>query len=161
MARPIDAGGIGPAIYASVMLGRVVARAIEANDTSEQSLWAYNLEYMKHHGYQMASFEVLRRYLQTLSNDQISYGMKHFLSEEDIASIVNREHPKFSRLRLLNPAMMVRIAKEPKLASGLKHTADSSEALIGHNMSYPEKPEGFAAWKKGLMILLQEAFIDN
>jgi digeranylgeranylglycerophospholipid reductase len=161
MARPIDAGGIGPAIYASVMLGKVVAQAIEANDTSESGLWAFNLEYMKHHGYQMASFEVLRRYLQTLTNEQISYGMKHFLSEDDIASIVNREHPRFSRLRMLNPAMMVRIAKEPKLASGLKHTADSSEALIGHNMSYPEKPEGFEDWKKRLMVLLQEAFKDS
>ena len=68
---------------------------------------------MKHHGYQMASFEVLRRYLQTLTNEQISYGMKYFLSEDDISSIVNREHPRFSRLRLFNPAMLVRIAREP------------------------------------------------
>jgi digeranylgeranylglycerophospholipid reductase len=158
MARPIDAGGIGPAIYASVMLGKAVASALEANDTSEEELWQYNLEYMKHHGYQMASFEVLRRYLQTLSNDQISYGMKHFLSEDDISSIVNREHPRFSRLRLLNPAMMLRIAKEPKLASGLKHTADVSEQLIAHNMSYPEKPDGFEVWKKGLMSILSDAF---
>jgi digeranylgeranylglycerophospholipid reductase len=161
MARPIDAGGIGPAIYASVMLGKVVAEAIGANDTSEKGLWNYNLEYMKHHGYQMASFEVLRRYLQTLTNEQISYGMKYFLSDEDISNIVNREHPRFGRLRMLNPAMMVRIAKEPKLASGLKHTADSSEALIAHNMNYPEKPEGFEAWRRRLLVLMQEAFLDN
>ncbi len=158
MARPIDAGGIGPAIYASVMLGRAVAHAIEANDTSEEMLWQYNLDYMKHHGYQMASFEVLRRYLQTLSNDQISYGMKYFLSEDDIASIVNREHPKFSRLRLLNPSVIMRVAKEPKLAAGLKHAADASEELIAHNMNYPEKPSGFELWKKKLMSLLEDAF---
>jgi flavin-dependent dehydrogenase len=158
MARPIDAGGIGPAIYASVMLGKVVAQAIEANDTSEGSLWQYNLDYMKKHGYQMASFEVLRRYLQTLENDEISYGMKYFLSEEDISSIVNREHPRFSRLRILNPSMMVRVAREPKLAAGLKHTADTSEALIEHNMQFPEKPYGFASWKKKLHSLLGEAF---
>ncbi|MHB1909323.1 MAG: NAD(P)/FAD-dependent oxidoreductase [Nitrososphaerales archaeon] len=158
MARPIDAGGIGPSIYASVMLGKVVAEAIEANDASEGSLWPYNLEYMKHHGYQMASFEVLRRYLQTLSNEQIDYGMKYFLSEEDISSITNREHPKFSRLRLLNPAMMMRIAKEPKLASGLKHTSDVSEELISHNMNYPESPSGFEVWKKKLHSILSDAF---
>jgi digeranylgeranylglycerophospholipid reductase len=158
MARPIDAGGIGPSIYASVMLGKVVAHAIEANDTSEEMLWQYNLDYMKHHGYQMASFEVLRRYLQTLSNDQISYGMKYFLSEDDISSIVNREHPRFSRLRLLNPSMMMRIAKEPKLASGLKHTSDVSEELIAHNMDYPEKPSGFETWKEKLTSLLTDAF---
>lgn len=161
MARPIDAGGIGPAIYASVMLGRAVAQALEANDTGEAALWQYNLDYMKHHGYQMASFEVLRRYLQTLTNEQISYGMKYFLSEDDISSIVNREHPKFNRLRLLNPAMMVRIAKERKLAEGLKHTSDSSENLISHYMKYPEKPSEFESWRKELLSLLSEAFRGN
>ena len=142
MARPIDAGGIGPAIYASVMLGKTVAHAIEANDTSEEGLWEYNLEYMKHHGYQMASFEVLRRYLQTLTNEQISYGMKHFLSEDDISSIVNQGASEIQPAEILNPAMMVRVAKEPKLATGLKHTADMSEELIAHNMNLSRKTVG-------------------
>ncbi len=73
MARPIDAGGMGPAIYAGVILGRIVAQAIEAKDTSEQALWQYNIDYMNLYGFQMASFEILRRYLQSLTNEQISY----------------------------------------------------------------------------------------
>ena len=158
MARPIDAGGIGPSIYASVMLGRVIAKALEANDTSEEGLWEYNLDYMRHHGYQMASFEVLRRYLQTLTNDQISYGMKYFLSEDDVAAIVNREHPKFSRLKLLNPALMARVMRQPDLARGLQFTAKKSEELIEHNMNYPEKPSGFDEWNKKLHSALGEAF---
>ena len=158
MARPIDAGGIGPAIYASVILGRIVGQALEANDTSEGGLWSYNIEYMRHHGYQMASFEILRRYLQTLSNDQISYGMKYFLSEEDVAAIVNREHPKFSRLRILNPAMLARIAAHPDLARGLQFTSKKSEELIEHNMNYPEAPDGFEVWNKKLHSELNEAF---
>ncbi len=139
MARPIDAGGIGPAIYASVILGRVVAHAIEANDTSEAGLWQYNIDYMRHHGYQMASFEILRRYLQSLTNEEISYGMKYFLSEDDIAAIVNREHPKFSRLKLLNPAMLARIAAHSDLARGLQFTSKKSEQLIAHNLEYPNQ----------------------
>ena len=113
MARPIDAGGMGPAIYAGVLLGRVVAQAIEAKDASEQSLWKYSVDYMNFYGFQMASFEILRRYLQTLTNEQISYGMKYFLSEEDVTAIVKREHPKFSKLKLLNPAMLARVAAHP------------------------------------------------
>ena len=158
MARPIDAGGIGPSIYASVILGKVVAEALEANDVSEAGLWKYNVEYMHHHGFQMASFEVLRRYLQTLPNDKISYGMKHFLSEEDVAQIVNREHPRFGKLKMLNPVMLAHVMKEPDLAKGLKYTADQSERLIKHNMNYPEKPGGFEEWKKGLSAELNETF---
>ena len=33
--------------------------------------------------------------LQKLSNDQINYGMKHFLSKLDVENITNGEHPEF------------------------------------------------------------------
>ena len=158
MARPIDAGGIGPAIYASVILGRVVAEALEANDLSEAYLWKFNVDYMRHHGFQMASFEILRRYLQTISNEKISYGMKHFLSEEDVAQIVNREHPKFRKLRMANPIMLMHVMNEPDLAKGLKYTSDKSEKLITHNMNYPADPRGFPAWRDALHSELNEAF---
>lgn len=158
MARPIDAGGMGPAIYAGVTLGRIVTKALEADDVSEAGLWEYNVDYMNLYGFQMASFEILRRYLQTLSNEQISYGMKYFLSEDDVRAIVNREHPKFSKLKLLNPAMLARVAAHPDLARGLQYTAKKSEALIAHNLNYPKSPEGFTAWKKELLQELGEAY---
>jgi flavin-dependent dehydrogenase len=158
MARPIDAGGMGPAIYAGVILGRIITHALEANDVSEAGLWQYNVDYMKFYGFQMASFEILRRYLQTLTNEQISYGMKYFLSEEDIREIVNREHPKFSRLKLLNPAMLARIAAHSDLARGLQYTAKKSETLIAHNLNYPSTPAGFDEWKKKLKTELEEAY---
>ena len=158
MARPIVAGGMGPAIYAGVILGRIVAQALEANNTSEENLWQYNIDYMKMYGFQMASFEILRRYLQTLTNEQISYGMKYFLSEEDVRAIVNREHPRFSKLKMLNPAMLARVAAHPDLARGLQYTAKKSETLIEHNLNYPAKPDGFSEWKKKLLGELEEAY---
>ena len=104
LPRPLDAGGIGPSMYAGMILGKVVAHALEANDVSQEGLWAYNVEYMTTHGYQMASFEVLRRYLQTVTNEQIDFGMKHFLTQEDIDAITERRHPRFNS----NPASSTR-----------------------------------------------------
>ncbi|MEM3637920.1 MAG: hypothetical protein QXX17_01560 [Conexivisphaerales archaeon] len=158
MPRPIDAGGIGPSIYSSVILGKVVAQALEANDTSEAGLWSYNIEYMKTYGYQMASFQVLRAYLQTLTNTQIDYGMKYFLSEDDVAHITRRQHPEFNRIRFLNPVMWVRILKEQRLASGLRYTAKKSQELIEHNLNFPEKPDGWFEWKKTLVRHINEAY---
>jgi len=157
MPRPIDAGGIGPCIYSSVILGGVLARALEAGDTSEAGLWGYNLEYMRFYGFQMASFEILRAYLQTLTNEQISYGMKHFLSESDVAHITRRQHPEFDRVRMFNPMMWLRILSEPALASNLRFTAKKSESLINHNLKYPETPVGWLEWKKGLVKEMNEA----
>jgi flavin-dependent dehydrogenase len=156
MPRPIDAGGISPAIYGSVILGKVIATSLEANDTSENSLWPYNVEYMKTHGFQMASFEVLRRYLQTLTNEQINYGMKHFLSEEDIQAITERRHPEFNRAQLLNPILLLRVLSEFELAKGLRYTAKKSQVLVEQNLAFPESPKGFEAWRNELLQELRE-----
>ncbi len=158
MPRPIDAGGIGPCIYGSVILGRIAAEAVEAGDVSEAGLWRYNGEYMHAYGYQMASFEVLRRYLQTLSNDKINYGMKHFFSEDDIAHITRREHPEFNKIQPLSPVIWFRILSHLSLAKGLRYTAKKSEALIAHNLGYSKTPDGFPQWQAGLLKHLQEAY---
>ena len=150
MPRPIDAGGISPSIYGGTILGKVVANALEARDTSEAGLWKYNVEYMNTHGYPMASFEVLRRYLQTVTNEQINYGMKHFLSEEDVTAITERKHPEFNQARFMNPAMWFRVLRQLPLARGLRYTVSKSSSLVEINLSYPESPKGFTEWQKRL-----------
>ena len=42
LPRPLDAGGIGPSMYAGMILGKVVAHALEANDVCQEGLWRYN-----------------------------------------------------------------------------------------------------------------------
>jgi len=148
MPRPLDAGGMGPAMYAGMILGKVVAQALEANDVSQEGLWPYNVDYMLTHGYQMASFEVLRRYLQTVTNEQIDFGMKHFLTQEDIDAITERRHPRFNSINKLNPVLLMRVASQMELAKGLRYTADKSEALVQLNLKYPTTPKGFPEWKK-------------
>jgi digeranylgeranylglycerophospholipid reductase len=156
LPRPLDAGGIGPSMYASVILGKVVAHALEANDVSQEGLWPYNHEYMMTHGYQMASFEVLRRYLQTITNEQIDFGMKHFLTAEDINAITERRHPRFKAIQMLNPVLMMRVASNMDLAKGLRYTADKSEALVELNQKYPDNPKGFPEWKKQIVKEIDE-----
>ncbi len=156
MPRPIDAGGISPSIYGGTILGRVAAEAIEAGDTSEGSLWKYNTDYMNTHGYPMASFEVLRRYLQTVTNEQINYGMKHFLSEEDVQAITERKHPEFSRARLMNPSLWFRVLNQLPLARGLRYTVAKSASLVEINLGYPASPAGFDQWRKRLLAELAE-----
>jgi len=158
MARPIDGGGIGPSLYGGTILAKVAVEAVEASDTSEEGLWRYNLEYMRLYGYQMASFEVLRKYLQTLPNEDINYGMKHFLSKDDIERITRREHPEFNKIQFFNPVIWIRVVKKPKLASGLKTVSETSKKLIDHNLSYPEKPNKFYEWQKGLQNIFIETY---
>lgn len=164
MPRPIDAGGIGPALEASVILGRCLVEAVEGGDVSEAGLWKYNLEYVRRRGYQMASFEVLRRYLQGLSNKRISFGMKYFLSQEDVESIKRREHPRFplltSLIRYLTDGELRRRVKEdPGLAKGLRLTAEKSRRLMALYNQYPSSPDGFEEWRRKFHAELRDAYL--
>ncbi|RMF31619.1 MAG: NAD(P)/FAD-dependent oxidoreductase [Candidatus Nitrosothermus koennekii] len=156
MPKPLDAGGIGPAIIAGVLAGKNVVRAIEANDTSEEGLWQYNLDFVNDYGYKTAGLEVFRRFLQTLSNEQINYGMKHFLSKLDIEKITKGEHPEFSHIDKIG--MMIRAITHRKTAEGLKYTAEKNKVLVELYRNYPKKPSEFEEWHKRLMKELNEAF---
>ena len=95
MPKPLDAGGIGPAIIAATIAGKNAVEAIQAFDLSENGLWKYNTDYITEYGYKTAGLEIFRRMLQSLSNEEIDYGMKNFLSKFDIEKISQGEHPEF------------------------------------------------------------------
>ena len=157
MPKPIDAGGIGPALIAGTILGNNVTQAIEANDVSEANLWQYNLDFIKEYGYKTAGLELFRRLVQTMTNDQISYGMKHFLGNLDVEAISKGEHPDFSGLGKLG--MIIRGAMNKTVASGLKYTSGQNQWLVEHYYDYPKDPSGFDKWNKALHETLDESFV--
>jgi digeranylgeranylglycerophospholipid reductase len=157
MPKPLDAGGIGPAIIAATIAGKDAVQSIQANDYSEESLWQYNLDFVDAYGYKTAGLEVFRRLLQKLSNDQINYGMKHFLSKLDIENITNGEHPEFGMVDKLN--MFIHGAINKSLAEDLKQTANVNKKLVVHYHNYPKDPNDFPEWEKGLSKLMSDAFV--
>jgi digeranylgeranylglycerophospholipid reductase len=156
MPKPLDAGGIGPAIIAATIAGKDAVEAIQAGDTSEKRLWQYNKHFIDDYGYKTAGLEVFRRMLQGLTNEQINYGMKHFLSKMDIEKITQGEHPEFSTVDKLG--MIIRGAMNKKLAEDLRYCASTNRALTDHYHNYPETPEGFPEWHKLLIRHLEDAF---
>ena len=94
--------------------------------------------------------------LQGLTNEQINYGMKHFLSKMDIDKITKGEHPEFSTVDKLG--MIIRGAMNKKLADDLKYCASINKVLVDHYYNYPDAPEGFPEWHKKLTGHLEQAF---
>ncbi|HEX2014206.1 MAG TPA: dehydrogenase, partial [Nitrososphaera sp.] len=156
MPKPLDAGGIGPAIIAATIAGKDAVEALQAGDTSERGLWQYNKHFINDYGYKTAGLEVFRRMLQGLTNEQINYGMKHFLSKMDIDKITKGEHPEFSTVDKIG--MIIRGVMNKKLAEDLRFCADMNKVLCEHYYNYPDAPEGFPDWNKKLQGHLVEAF---
>src|SRR5438093_474645 len=99
--NPISAGGIGPGLIGGVLAGETAIRAIESNDFSEKNLWQYNIDFVNHYGNKTAGLEAFRMYLQTLNNQEINYGMRHFLSGKEATEISLGEMPHLSPLEKL------------------------------------------------------------
>lgn len=156
MPKPIDAGGIGPALIAGTIAGEDAVRAIEANDTSEEGLWRYNIDFIREYGYKTAGLELFRRLVQTLTNKQISYGMKHFLGNLDVESISKGEHPDFSGLGKVG--MIIRGIMNRTVADGLRYTSAQNKWLVNHYNNYPENPSGFKEWNDILHKKLDESY---
>jgi len=156
MPKPLDAGGIGPAIIAATIAGKDAVEAIEASDFSEKTLWKYNKDFINDYGYKTAGLEVFRRLLQTLTNDQIDYGMKYFLSKFDIEKITGGEHPEFGKLDKIG--MLIRGALNKTLAEDLKFTSQLNKQLVEHYFNYPNGPDKFPEWKNKLDLYLNEAY---
>ncbi|PIW31740.1 MAG: dehydrogenase, partial [Nitrosopumilales archaeon CG15_BIG_FIL_POST_REV_8_21_14_020_37_12] len=157
MPKPIDAGGIGPALIAGTILGNNIVQAIESNDVSEASLWQYNLDFIKEYGYKTAGLELFRRLVQTMTNEQISYGMKHFLGNMDVEAISKGEHPDFTGLGKVG--MIIRGIMNRTVAEGLKYTSGKNKWLVEHYGNYPKDPSGFDEWSKMLHKTLDEAYV--
>ncbi len=155
MPKPLDAGGIGPALVAGTIIGKCAVEAIQSGDVTEKGLWKYNKEFINEYGYKTAGLELFRRLIQTLTNEQISYGMKHFLGNLDVEAISKGEHPDFGGLEKLG--MIIRGALNKKLANGLKYTTQRNKWLTEHYYSYPETPNGFYEWSKKLHTVLDES----
>lgn len=155
MPKPLDAGGIGPALVAGAIVGKCAAEAVESGDVTEAGLWKYNKEFVNEYGYKTAGLEIFRRLIQTLTNDQISYGMKHFLGNLDVEAISKGEHPDFGNLGRLS--MIIRGALNKRLADGLRFTTRQNRLLTDHYYSYPDSPDGFDEWSKTLHRILDES----
>ena len=155
MPKPLDAGGIGPALVAGTLIGKVVVESIESGDVTERGLWKYNKNFIDEYGYKTAGLEIFRRLIQTLTNEQISYGMKHFLGNLDVEAISKGEHPDFSALSKIG--MMIRGALNKKLADGLRFTTQVNSWLTKHYYDFPETPDGFEKWQKELHEKLDES----
>lgn len=156
MPKAIDAGGIGPALIAGAIIGNNISQAIEANDVSETSLWQYNIDFIKEYGYKTAGLELFRGLIQQMTNEQISYGMKHFLGNMDVESISKGEHPDFSGLGKIG--MMIRGVMNKTVAKALRYTSEQNQWLVKHYNNYPKDPSDFDEWKKTLHKRLDEAF---
>ncbi|MGC8628908.1 MAG: NAD(P)/FAD-dependent oxidoreductase [Candidatus Micrarchaeia archaeon] len=148
MPNPISAGGIGPAMVAGVLAGKTAAEAIEANDTSMDFLWKYNLRFNEEYGSKSGALEVFRIYLQSLNNDVLNYGMEHFLTPAEAEQIAYGTMPELTILSTVQK--LISGIANIKAFKGLLYTVKKMKRMLELYAKYPKSVSGFDEWSKAV-----------
>ncbi len=146
MPNPISAGGIGPAMVGGLLAGEVAAKAVQEKDISLGSLWRYNTEYNREYGNKTAGLEVFRVYLQSLNNDQINYGMHHFLTDKEAVDISYGLVPELSLGQTFNK--ILHGVANINAFKNLIFVVRRMKELNALYAAYPKSPAEFMPWKE-------------
>jgi geranylgeranyl reductase family protein len=153
--NPIHGGGIGPSMTAGKIAGETAVKALEKGDLSYRGLWSYNVMYMRGYGAKQASLDVFRVFLQSISDDELNYGMsRKLIAEEDVLKASLYGEVKLSitdkTLRFL------RSVGKLSLVLKLKRVAELMKTVKLHYQSFPENPEEFSKWLEKTKTLVEE-----
>jgi len=145
LVNPIHGGGIGSSMLSGKLAAETAADALASGDLSRDGLWQYNVNYMKEYGGKQAGLDIFRIFLQSINDDELSYGMKHQLvKQEDILkasltgslklSITDKAERAFKNLGKLG--FLIR----------LRNTAKKMREIKKMYLEYPS-PKDFERWK--------------
>ncbi len=148
--NPIHGGGIGSSMLGGAHAGITAAEALEAGDTSIESLWQYNPRYMESYGIKQASLDVFRWFLLNVTNDEINYAFKKgIVKADDLLDTSMTGKVKFGTGEKLK-RLMAGIGNIPLLKRVAK-VAGLMEDIKEVYRDYPSSPAGLMEWKKRLV----------
>lgn len=162
MPNPLSAGGIGPALLSGILAGKNATISIESNDTTTKGLWRYNTEFNEAYGKKTAGLEIFRIYLQSLNNDVINYGVKTFLTTNEINELTLGLVPELNLTTKFKMAL-----KGITNISAFKDLVYTSKKMKEMNLiykQYPESPDKFSEWAKQVcneIEVIKERFKPN
>lgn len=146
-ANPIHGGGIGSAMISAKIASKVMVEALTKNDTSMHSLWHYHILYHKAYGAKQASLDILRIFIQHLSNEDFNFIFKsNLIDGRDVYGIGYKgelSETIISRLRMLLPLVF-----KPTLLAKLYKVKQYMEKAYQLYLTYPRAPTEYPQWKE-------------
>ncbi|MCS7107241.1 MAG: geranylgeranyl reductase family protein [Acidilobaceae archaeon] len=154
---PVHGGGMGYAMTAARAAANAIVAAAETGDFSAKGLWGANLEYMRALGAKQAALDVLRMFLQTLSDEEIEWAIsKGLVGKEEVIAVFEAGEFSLTRHFLDTLDMVVRLMGKPTLFGKILKVNDYMKKIKGLYMDYPESPEGLLRWNAEVEELVAE-----
>ncbi|MFH0848685.1 MAG: NAD(P)/FAD-dependent oxidoreductase [archaeon] len=145
LVNPIHGGGIGPSMTSGKIAAETTAKALGEGNVSREGLWSANVSYMKTYGGKQAGLDVFRMFLQSISDEELNFGLKHQLvTHQDVLGASMEGELDYSIAE--KAERVLRGIGKLSLLYRLKKTADLMRTAKQLYMDYPS-PEGYASWR--------------
>ncbi len=160
--NPIHGGGMGYSMMSAYSAYRAILKALEKDDYSPESLWETNTFYMRKIGAKQASLEILRIFMQNLTDDDLQFVMEKKIVSEDDVDLLGRK----GELRESTAARAAKIAstllkaikmtKKPSLLLKLKTLSQFMRKMQEKYLEYPENPAQLERWRSETRSILEQ-----
>lgn len=158
--NPIHGGGIGAGMRAGIILGEVAREAVARRNLTAQGLWSYNTRFLSNIGSRLASLEVFKRFLQSVTDDDMNFGFERRLLEAGDLMSANRGEgfslSMFDKLKRLK-----RGAGRLGLLLTFQKASKLMKRIDRHYANYPTNPAGLDSWNKTLTGIIDSADFDK
>ena len=143
--NPISGGGIGPSMISAKACGQAITNALNKSEEENKMLWEANRYYVKAYGAKAASLDILRMFLQRLTNNDIEFGMmERLISGEDVTEIGYGTADLSIKEKALK---IIRGISKPSLLKNLAETAKYMRLVKEKYQNFPNYSE-FPLWVK-------------
>ncbi|MFW9895275.1 MAG: geranylgeranyl reductase family protein [Candidatus Thorarchaeota archaeon] len=150
--NPLHGGGIDPSMRAGYHAADSATRAIEKSDYSIDTLWEYNHQIMTSFGAEFAALDLLRIVLQTLSNDDLNYGLERdLLTGEEILEISSKGGLNLSIIDMVVKA--IKGISRPNLLLDLNFLRIKMNEINRLYKNFPNGLVGFPDWKEKVISI--------
>ncbi len=143
--NPIHGGGIGQALLSAELAAETIEEVAELGRYDEAALWRYNVKYMKAWGYRQAQLDVFRLMLQTLTDDELNYGLsRKLLTEDEIYQISAKGIQNLGLIDKFKIAL--RFMGKPSVLVKLSTAIQYAKEIGDMYLEYPDDPAELPKW---------------
>lgn len=154
--NPVHGGGIGSSMLSAAIASKHLNSALEAGNISEESLWGVNIDYMRAYGAKQARLDVLRMFMQKLSNNDYEWIIKNrIVSGDNIYELGTRGDLADQVIHTLSA--FIKLLGKPSLLSQLRVVRSYMKKMSElYTDRYPTTPRELSDWIIRVNRLIEE-----
>jgi geranylgeranyl reductase family protein len=154
--NPVHGGGIGSSMLSSHIVAKYLSNALESGVLNEYSLWSANIDYNQAYGAKQASLDVLRMYMQKLSNSDYEWIMENRIVDGAMVYDLGTKGDLAEKI-IHGVSTLIKLLGRPSLLNELRLVRSyMNKARELYTSKYPKSPSEIYTWMKSVDALYSE-----